>query len=161
MTGRHIGADLGLFREGFQIGREYGLHSLEMLARIAYLLEMSVYEKGSMRAIPGGVAFSLRNPPLRVGAFSGLSLQWDGVAVPRPACTIRPEGVPSPIGFDRVSREAPVVLDHGRGIEFTAAIGDPSPGLHTIRLELRNLAIPPTVWFQTTDRVRPASASPP
>ena len=161
MRGRHLTSDLGLLGEGIRIGREYGFHSLEQMAGIAWYLERSIYTRGSLRAVPGGIAFDLRNPPLRMGAFDGISLAWDGAPVPPAKCTAQPSDVPGPVAFDAITRESPLVLRPGNGIAFHAALGAPLGGLHTLRLELRSLAIPPMVWFELTDRVRPAETGPP
>lgn len=154
MRGRHLGSDLGLLGEGLRIGHEYGFHSLEEMAAIAWYLERSVYERGSLRVVPGGIAFDLRNPPLRMGAFQGISLSWDGAAVPAPECTVHPSDIAAPLTFDSVTRESPLVLRPGNRIAFTGRVVPPSEGPHTLRLELRSLAIPPMVWFQLTERVR-------
>ncbi|MCI4322021.1 MAG: hypothetical protein L3K18_03285 [Thermoplasmata archaeon] len=154
MRGRHLGSDLALVADGLRIGKQYGFHSLEVMAVIAWYLERSIYERGSLRSIPGGIAFDLRNPPLRMGAFRAASLAWDGDLVPPSACTVHPSDRVEPIPFDSVSADSPLELRPGIRIEFTAAVGAPSPGPHSVRLELRSLAIPPIVWFEVMDHVK-------
>jgi hypothetical protein len=161
VRGRHLGPDLGLVLEGLRIAHEYGFGSLEEMARVAWFLERSVYEPGSLHEVPGGVAFALRNPPLRMGAFQALDLFWDGRRLPREHCTVRRDDGSSPRGFEEVSRTAPLCLEPGLRTEFVAKIGLTSHGAHSVQLELRSLAIPPTVWFQVTDHVRPAAKDAP
>lgn len=151
--------DLGLLGEGLRIGHEYGFRSLEELTRIAVFLQGAVYEAKSLRAIPDGVAFALHNPPLRMGAFSSLALHWDEQPVPAAACTVRPAADAAPTRFSDITREAPVVFPTGERIEFTAQVPPPSRGAHTVRLELRSLAVPPLVWLRLTDHVRAAGSA--
>jgi hypothetical protein len=155
----HLVVDAGLLREGLQIGLRFGFRSLEEMARIALFLEAAVYEAHSLQEIPGGVQFALRNPPLRMGAFSGFALRWDDAPVAPEACSVRPAASDSPVRFSDVGRSNPVVLPVGERVEFSALVGPPSPGPHTARLELRSLAIPPIVWFRVTDHVRPRDGS--
>jgi hypothetical protein len=152
--------DLDLLRDGLRIGHEYGFRSLEELARTGAFLQSVVYEAHSLRAIPGGVAFALHNPPLRMGAFSRLSLRWDEREVPPERCTVRPAASPAPIRFCDISSHSPVVFPVGERIEFTAGVGTPTHGAHTVRLELRSLAIPPIVWFRLTDHLHHGEGSP-
>ena len=153
--------DFGLLRDGLQIGRRYGFRSLEELARIALFMESAIYEPKSLQSVPGGVRFALRNPPLRMGAFSGLSLLWDGVPVPPNACSVRPAAAGVPVRFSDVGPAAPVVLPVGERVEFRAEMAPPTPGPHTAFLELQSLAIPPKVWFRVTDQVRASEEAPP
>jgi hypothetical protein len=156
VRGRHLGPDLGVVLDGLRIAHEFGFGSLEEMARVAWFLERSVYEPESLREAPGGVRFALRNPPLRMGAFQAIDLFWDGRLLPRTQCSVRPGDSSSARPFDSVTRAAPVTLAPGCRVEFFAEIGAPGPGAHTLKLELRSLAIPPTVWFQVSDHVRPA-----
>jgi len=155
VRGHRIGVDLGLLKAGFDIGREFGWHSLEEMARIALYVEREIYESGSLRSVPGGIAFTLRSPPLRMGAFQRAQLLWDGQALDGAGCTAHPEDSGTPVRFDQLSRDAPLVLPVGRRVEFAARIAPAPVGRHTIRLELQSLAIPPTVWMQVSDEVRP------
>jgi hypothetical protein len=158
VRGRHLGSDLSLVADGLRIGKQYGFHSLEVMAVIAWYLERSIYERGSLRTIPGGIAFDLRNPPLRMGAFRSVSLAWDGEPVPSSACAAYPSDRPEPVPFDSITADVPLELRPGNHVEFTANVGVPSAGPHHIRLELRSLAIPPTVWFEVMDHVRTPDA---
>jgi hypothetical protein len=144
--------------DAVKIAHEYGFRSLEELTRIAVILQAAIYESHSLRTIPGGVRFALHNPPLRMGAFSGMALQWDEHPVPAEACTVRPAASSAPVRFSDIGRNSPVVLPPGERVEFTAQVPTPSSGTHTARLELRSLAIPPAVWFRLTDRVRAGDA---
>ncbi|MCI4325568.1 MAG: hypothetical protein L3K00_06785 [Thermoplasmata archaeon] len=153
--------DLGLLRDGLRIGHEYGFRSLEELARTGVFLQSVVYEANSLRTVSGGVAFALHSPPLRMGAFSRLSLRWDDQEVPPDACTVRPEALAAPVRFSDVSPTNPVVFPVGERIAFTAGVGTPSHGPHTVRLELQSLAIPPVVWFRLTDHLHHGEEPPP
>jgi hypothetical protein len=62
--------DLSLLRQGIRIGWEFGIQSIAELARVGELVERSVYEPSSLATAPGGIRFTLLNPPLRMGAFS-------------------------------------------------------------------------------------------
>jgi hypothetical protein len=154
VRGHRLVVSYGLIREGLQVAHRYGFRSLEEMVRIALFLESAVYESGSLQSIPGGVRFALRNPPLRIGAFSGLALQWDDVPVPASGCTVQTGAETPPVRFSDVGRSAPVVLPIGQRVEFTAMVGEPTGGSHTVLLELHSLAIPPRVWFCVTDHVR-------
>src|ERR1700686_1814169 len=65
----HFRLDVSLLRDGLSIGWQFGARSLEQLVRVAQFLEHCVYEPGTMSRTPDGVAFTLHNPPLRMGAF--------------------------------------------------------------------------------------------
>lgn len=158
MRGRHLGPDLSLVLEGLRIAHEYGFGSLEEMARVALFLERSVYEPQSLRTAPGGVTFALRNPPLRMGAFQAVDLFWDGRLLSRDKCTVRRDDGSAARRFPEISRAAPLQLEPGCRTEFVAEIGVPGHGAHSVQLELRSVAIPPTVWFQVSDHVRPSSA---
>ncbi|HKV90283.1 MAG TPA: hypothetical protein VJQ43_03695 [Thermoplasmata archaeon] len=155
MPGRRILPDLGLVVEGLRIGKEFGLGSLEEMAGVAWFLERSIYERGSLRATRDGVEFALRNPPLRMGAFEQLSLLWDERTVPPDRAFVRTADHASPVPFSSVRRTNPVVLRPGVRSVFSGAVGPIAPGPHAARLELRCTAIPPPVWFQIVDRPKP------
>ncbi|HKV90231.1 MAG TPA: hypothetical protein VJQ43_03430 [Thermoplasmata archaeon] len=161
MRARHLGSDLGLIGDGLRIAREFGFQPLEEMAAIAVYLERSVYRKGSMRAVPGGVAFELSNPPLRMGAFESLALHWDGSVVAPERCTAKAGESGPAIPFLAIRRASPLVLRPGVPTEFRAALGPVTPGVHTARVELRSVAIPPTVWIEVTDHLRSAVAADP
>ena len=157
VTGRRILPDLGLVVEGLRIGKEFGLGSLEEMAGVAWFLERSIYERGSLRETRDGIEFALRNPPLRMGAFEQLSLVWDERPVPPDQAFVQTADHAGPMPFSSVTRTNPVVLRPGVRAVFSGAVGPIAPGPHTARIELRCTAIPPTVWFQITDRPRPLS----
>jgi hypothetical protein len=159
VRGHRLGVDLGLLRAGLAIGRGFGLHSLEEMARIALYLESAIYDRGSLREIPGGVTFALHSPPLRMGAFQRAQLHWDARPLAPGRCAAHPAGAPGPLPFDTITRSRPLVLPVGRRVEFSAEMEPPGPGPHTVRLELESVAIPPVVWFQVTDHVHPISES--
>jgi hypothetical protein len=151
---RSIAVDFSLLWEGVEIGEEFGFLSLEALARVGRFLEHAFYEPGSLAIGPDGVGFSLRNPPLRMGAFSRIRIFIDRAEVDPSHASIRTASSTQPTRLDRVDREHPVTIPIGARTRFALQIPDPSPGPHTIRLELRSLAIPPLVWIEITDVVR-------
>jgi hypothetical protein len=161
VRGLRVRVDLALLREGLAIGREFGVHSLEEMARLALYLSGAVYDAGSLRRTAEGVEFALYCPPLRVGAFQRVGLVWDGRPIAPPDGTARPADAATPVRFDAIDRARPLVLPVGRRVEFTARMAPPPDGPHTIRLELQSVAIPPLVWFQVTDRLGPLRKVPP
>ena len=161
VTGRRILPDLGLVVEGLRIGKEFGLGSLEEMAGVAWFLERSIYERGSLRETRDGMEFALRNPPLRMGAFEQVSLVRDERHVPPDQAFVHPADRSGPIPFSSVTRTNPIALRPGVRTVFSGAVGPIAPGPHTARIELRCTAIPPPVWFQITDRPRPLEENPP
>lgn len=145
-----VRTDLGLLDQGIEVGLQYGVHSLVELARMAEMLLHSVYEPGSLRREDGRATFTLRNPPLRMGAFRAIELFWDGVPVPPGSVTIASSGEP-PRPLEGVDREHPVTIPVGRRtvVRMGAVEADAHP--HVVRLELHSVAIPPTVWYEFRD----------
>lgn len=150
-------ADLSLVGQGVALGWDYGVHSLVGLARVAELLLHSVYEPGSLREEGGRVTFTLRNPPLRMGAFSGVRILWDGSLVDPSATQIAPDGVP-PRTLSELGRESPVTIPVGRRTRFFLPAVKADGHRHRVRLELQSVAIPPRVWYEFSDELRPGSA---
>jgi hypothetical protein len=145
--------DVGLLRQGISLVREFGLRSTERLASVADFLERSVYAPRSLRAVPGGVGFTLLNPPLRVGAFSSLRVAWDGAFHPPDQAFVRGEGhaIDRPLADIDLAR--PVELRPGERVDFRLIGISTTSGLHRVRLELQNIAVPPLVWFEFADTV--------
>ncbi len=133
------------------MGWEFGARSLEELAAVGEFLEHCVYEPGSLHRIPEGVSFTLRNPPLRMGAFSGIRLLWDGAAVPSREAELRMEGEEVGRRLDRIDADRPATFTFGRRTEFRIRLDRPAAGDHHVRLELQSVAIPPLVWFEFTE----------
>ncbi len=152
MGSRHVGDVLSLLRQGLTVGVQYGTASVEALLWVAETVEEGVYEAQSLRRIPGGIAFAIDNPLLRVGAFTSLTLRVGSEVVPGDRVRLRAgPGAPwrtaativagAPLGLapgDRTEFEALGTFGHG---------GDPI----SVRLELRTPAIPPLVWFEFRD----------
>ncbi|MFZ0831310.1 MAG: hypothetical protein WCB18_07325 [Thermoplasmata archaeon] len=157
MSLRHLHGDVGLLRETVSLLREFGLHSAERLAQVAEFLEKSVYAPRSLHAVPGGVGFTLLNPPLRVGAFSSIRVAWDGELLPPERVFVRTEGhaVERPLSDIVLAR--PIELRPGQRIEFRLDGVPEDSAHHRVRLELQNIAVPPLVWFEFSD---PISAQP-
>ncbi|MCI4364719.1 MAG: hypothetical protein L3K10_01450 [Thermoplasmata archaeon] len=155
MVGHRLGALLRLTGEAIGLGVDFGTGSLEALLWVARTVEASVYVPDSLVRTPTGFAFALANPPLRVGAFSGLRLLVDGVAV-------APEHVRFRRGVGDLWRAssalgpaAPLALQAGTRTEFEADRVLPErPAPVTVRLELHNVAIPPLVWLEIRESVR-------
>jgi hypothetical protein len=147
-----LGAELA--KEGVVVGWHFGSRSVAGLVRIAEYIERSVLLEGSFRRTAEGFRFILLNPPLRLGAFAAAELIVDGTALPGEAVTIRTEAMPAPRSLAEVSAAAPLILLPG--VPAEVLVRPPAPladGVHTIRLNLRNVAIPPPVWFEFRERL--------
>jgi hypothetical protein len=151
---RTIPIDFSLIRQAASIDHEFGASALLELARVGRFLERAFYDPGSLVRTPSGIAFDLANPPLRVGAFKWARLLVDGTAVPAEHCRVRPEGAEAAQRFADLSGERPLIWPTGRSARFEADLL-PRPRRPTLRLELRSVAIPPLVWIELADRVRP------
>lgn len=155
---RHLRGDVGLLREAISLIHEFGLHSAERLAHVAAFLERSVYAPGSLHSVPGGVAFTLLNPPLRVGAFSSMRLLWDGERVPAKEVWVQGEGQAVERSVTDITEARPIELRPGQQIAFRLTGVPAGPGHHRVRLELQSIAIPPLVWFEFSDPVAAESS---
>ncbi len=153
-------ADLSLLREGVDVAVGFGVRSLEGLGGVAEFLEHAVYEPRSFRAIDQGVTFTLRNPPLRMGAFGSIRVGVDGVWTPPSQVSVHPGDAPAPIPLDQVDRDRPVTLPIGLRTAFVLRGVDPTPRRARVRLELLSVAIPPLVWYEFEDELRAASSAP-
>ncbi len=157
MSDRRIGPILSLLRQGATVGIDFGAHSLETLVRVAETVEAGVYRAGSLARTADGVGFVLDNPPLRVGAFSSVAVALDGRSVAPESARLRAGALRPWRGFHEVSADSPLELRPGVPTEFAVATEVvPSERRLTVRLELTSLAIPPLVWIEFTDVVRPA-----
>jgi hypothetical protein len=150
MTRGLFRTDLGLVDQGIELGLDFGIHSVVELARLGELLLHSVYERGSLRLDGGQAVFTLRNPPLRMGAFSRVRLFWDGAEVPAAAVSIAP-ALGTPRALAEVDREHPVTIPVGERTRFRLGPVPSDAHRHVVRLELQSVAIPPTVWFEFSD----------
>ncbi|MGA7861165.1 MAG: hypothetical protein WCB19_04850 [Thermoplasmata archaeon] len=145
--------DVGLLREGLSLISEFGLRSTERLAFVADFLERSVYAPKSLRGAPGGVGFTLLNPPLRVGAFSCLRVAWDGAFLPPERAFVLTEGHATERPLADITLSRPIELRPGQRIEFRLTGIPADSGRHRVRLELQNIAVPPLVWFEFADTI--------
>jgi|SRR5579859_2083428 len=150
---RHIQGDVSLLREAVSLVREFGLHSAERLGQVAEFLERSVYAPRSLRVVPGGVGFTLLNPPLRVGAFSSLRVAWDGEALLPGRIFVRPESHAVERPGSDILPARPLDLRPGERIEFRLAGISFDRAHHRVRLELQSIAVPPLVWFEFSDTI--------
>jgi hypothetical protein len=143
---------LSLLRQGVSIELSYGTRALEALLAIAEAVEDAVYESGSLRRIPGGLAFALENPPLRVGAFAQVRVLIDEEPVAPEAVRLR-KGVGS--GWRTaadVTAASPLDWGPGERTEFEVTTPKRGAGQRIcVRVELRSVAIPPTVWCELRD----------
>ncbi|MCI4372518.1 MAG: hypothetical protein L3K02_02585 [Thermoplasmata archaeon] len=160
MSAHRFGSLLRLIGEAIHLEVDFGSHSVEALAWIAETVNASVYVPDSLTRTPTGFRFSLANPPLRIGAFSGLRLRVEGTVVPPEVVRVRlgdgrPWRTSSELGPDRS-----LDLEAGNGIELEADWPlPPTPGPVTIRLELQSVAIPPLVWLELQETPREGSAA--
>jgi hypothetical protein len=146
--------DSELAKEGVLLSWHFGGRSVAGLARIAEYIQRSVYLAGSFRRTEDGFRFVLLDPPLRLGAFVHLELLVDGRPVPGDRVLLRSERIGAPRSADSVGPVTPIELLPGDPVEFRVRT-DPAlgGGAHAVRLNLRNQAIPPLVWFEFHDRL--------
>ncbi len=150
-----------LVRQGITIGADYGIRSVETLLAVAQTIEESVYEPGSLRRIPGGLAFALDNPPLRVGAFARVRVLVDGEAIPSERVRLRPGPGHAWRTAADVTAEATYDLGPGDRTEFEIESAAPTgPGRTRVRIEFEAPAIPPTVWCELRDTLPAPGAAP-
>lgn len=149
----HLRADLGLVRQGLRLALDYGVRPLEEMVRVAELIESSVYEHGSLTTAGREVRFRLLNPPLRMGAFSRIALRWDGAVILPSDAMIAPVDGRSGTRFSEISADRPFTIPIGRRTEVRFETDRRESGVHTIRLELESVAIPPMVWLEFADRL--------
>jgi hypothetical protein len=140
---------LSLLRQGVSLGLNYGTRSVGALLAVAETVEEGVYEPGSLRRIPGGLALALDNPPLRVGAFGGVRVLVEGAPVAPDRLRLRHgEGTPWRVGVE-VTPESPFPWGPGERTEFEVTAVDVPAGTRIcVRIELRSRAIPPLVWCE-------------
>jgi hypothetical protein len=152
---RPLRTRLSLLGQGLLIGRTFGTRSLAGLLRMAELVQQNLVEPGSFTVGPDGVEFLLRNPPLRPGAFYALRAFVDTVPVAPDQSFLGPAAQGSERSFAEISRENPIGLEAGVRQRVRLRPGTPvRPGAHTVRLELRNVAIPLTSWLEFSARFR-------
>ncbi len=147
---------LSSIRQGLSVELDFGTHSIEALVAVAETVESSVYDPGSLTLVGTRLSFGLLNPPLRVGAFSGVALRCDGRPVAPGRGWWRPGGSGPWSPTSSVSTESPLVLRPGDRTEFAIDLEQPlGSGRLTVRLELTSVAIPPTVWMEIAETPRP------
>ncbi|MCI4345438.1 MAG: hypothetical protein L3K07_01590 [Thermoplasmata archaeon] len=149
---RSIRSRLALLEQGAVIGWAFGTDSLAGLLRSAELLRENMLEPSSFRSASNGLRFELRNPPLRTGAFSSLSARVDSTPVPGERAFVDPCSTGRERSFASIDARAPVELPVGVRHRFRFESATVSPGMHTVRLELRSVAIPPVAWIEFTER---------
>lgn len=151
MGASHLRIDFGLLVQGLSLSWQFSLRTAGALAGLGELLERSVYEAGSLTRTPDGLSFSLRNPPLRMGAFSAIAVFLDGARVPNPNATLQESEAENPTSLDSVTIDRPIVIPVGRRTRFQLRVPSVSRGTHKLRLELQSVAIPPLVWLEFAD----------
>jgi len=150
---------LSLLRQGLALEADFGTRSLEALLWIAEAVEEGVYVPGSLSPSGGALLFELANPPLRAGAFRALRATVDGQRIAPDRLRFR-SGPASPWRTaERIPAEGPLELLPGRPTEFAVDAATVAVGRRaTIRLELESVAIPPLVWLEFSDYVRPRAS---
>jgi hypothetical protein len=155
MPGARLLADLSVFRQGLYVGFEFGARALAHLTSVGELIQQNVYETGSLRLAGDRVEFVLRNPPLRMGAFSSLGVAFDSTPLAPDVVEVDPgtAGTWYP--------SAPITIPVGQRTRIRLKVHPtPTVGAHHVRLELRSLAIPPLVWLEFVDVLRHSTALP-
>jgi hypothetical protein len=161
MPGARLLADLSVFRQGLYVGFEFGARALAHLTSVGELIQQNVYETGSLRLAGDRVEFVLRNPPLRMGAFSSLGVAFDSIPVALDFVEVDPGTAGTWYRANGVTRETPITLPVGQRTCIRLKVSPtPNVGAHHVRLELRSLAIPPLVWLEFVDVLRHATALP-
>lgn len=157
MGDHRFGSLLRAVGEAIRLEVAFGTQSLEALAWLAQTVESSVYVLGSLEQTPSGFRFALANPPLRIGAFSGLRVLVDGVPVDSDRTRVR-SGPGRPWrNTSQLGPAEPLELQAGTPTELEVdwpLTGTPTP--ITVRLELQSVAIPPLVWLELRDTPRGA-----
>jgi hypothetical protein len=160
MRGLRLGSVLSLVRQGIALEVGFGTRSIEALLWVAEAVEEAVYAPGSLELVEGRLRFTLMNPPLRAGAFSGLRAAVNGRPVVPAGFWFRSgAGTPWRTAAS-VGRTAPFEFLPGRRLDF--AVDSPPKALRgqtTVRLELESVAIPPMVWVEFSDEVRAGSTA--
>jgi hypothetical protein len=159
MGGSHLRVDFGLIVQGLSLSWQFSLRSASAFAGLGEFVLRNVYEFGSLTRTPTGLSFNLRNPPLRMGAFSGIAVFLDGNQVPPSAIRLQFADEPNLLSLAQVSAENPVVIPIGRRTRFSLDTPPVSPGRHGFRLEMQSVAIPPLAWFEFDDILRPSVES--
>ena len=161
MGSRHVGDVLSLVRQGLTLGVQFGTGSVEALLWVAETVEEGVYEAGSLRWSPEGIAFALGNPPLRVGAFTSLTIRVNGEEVPAARVRLRSGAALPWRSAATIGDDDPLPLGPGDRTEFSVA-GEFGREGETVRvrLELRTPAIPPLVWFQFQENAAKSTVPP-
>lgn len=149
MRTRSPAGTLSLLRQGLTLGVNYGTRTLGALLAVAETVEEAVYEPGSLRTVPGGLAFALDNPPLRVGAFVAVRILVGDVPVADDRARFR-KGAGTPWRTAAsVSDLLPFEWGPGERTEFQVDAATPVAGARVcVRIELRSAAIPPLVWCE-------------
>jgi hypothetical protein len=125
---------------------------------VAEAVEDAVYESRSLRRIPGGLALSLENPPLRVGAFAELQILVDEVPVAPEAVRFRKGDRTAWRTAADVTAETPFEWGPGERTDFEVNVTVPAGHRTCVRIELRTVAIPPAVWCEIRDVPLPEDA---
>jgi hypothetical protein len=156
VSDRRFGPILSLVRQGLTVGVDFGAHSLEALLWVAETVEESVYRSGSLLRVPRGVAFVLDNPPLRAGSFKSARLTVDGTPIPAECVRVHAGTGSAWRSLSEVSQAAPLELVPGCPTDIEVECDIPAERERLrVRLELRPVAIPPLVWFEFSDALRP------
>jgi hypothetical protein len=153
-----LGSLVSLVRQGIALEVGFGTRSLEAFLWVAEAIEEGVVAADSLTVSNGTLAFELTNPPLRVGAFRSVRATVDGRAVPPERLRFRPGAGHAWRSAPSVSLEGPLEMVPGRSTEFAIdGAGVPAGTRTTVRLELESVAIPPLVWVEFSEDVRPGS----
>ena len=142
-----------LLSDGLTLSWDFGLASLTELARTATLAGLNVLESGSVRAEEGGVVFTLRNPPLRIGASRAVRVFWDREPLDPQRVRVEVRGQPPGTRLSAVSGATPLTIPVGLRTDFHLEGAASAEGKHRLRLELDPIAIPPMLFWETEVRI--------
>lgn len=160
MPAHRVEALLGLARQGIGIGLEFGPHALEAMVWVGLAVERAVYQPDSFVRTSRGLQFTLANPPLRAGAFSGLRVGLDGRTPAAEGVRWRDVSAARWRDATGITPGEPLHFRPGEPLVFDVTsppVEAPRPV--AVRLEFQSVAIPPLVWFEFTDTPRAAEAT--
>ena len=90
-----------------------------------------------------------------MGAFGAASVRWNGLELPPSSVSVRFANGSPTVRLDELTRSTPLVLPVGVRSTFDLRGVEVGAGPQRVRLDLHSVAIPPRVWFEFSEEVRP------